>query len=139
MLAQAKPARVSHLRALKPNAGALDYLPPLVNFYPSCEFICYAVAANERAIPFTKFETPLVVDVESDNEMTVWTTGWKVHLTVLTRGDFTADGLDDILLLASGHATEETLGAANFFVVTRDVAGTVLRVIGAERELCPGI
>ena len=137
MLAQAKPARVSHLRDFVLNAGALEFLPALVNLYPSCELICYAVAANARSIPYTKFETPLVVDVESDDEMTVWTTGWKVRLTVLARGDLTSDGLDDMLLLASGHATEGSLGAANFFVVTRDMPGAVLRVIGAKRELCP--
>ncbi len=137
LLGRAKPARVSHLRDFVMNAAALDHLPALVNLYPSCEFICYAVEANERGIPFAKFETPLVVDVESDDEMTVWTTGWKVHLTVLARGDLTSDGLDDMLLLASGHATEGTLGAANFFVVTRDMPGAVLRVIGAKRELCP--
>ncbi|MFB3133291.1 MAG: hypothetical protein ACE10K_12290, partial [Rhodothermales bacterium] len=137
LLARAKPARVSYLRDFVLNTGALDYLPALVNLYPSCEFICYAVAANERGIPFTKFETPLVVDVESDDEMTVWTTGWVLTLTVIGRGDVTGDGIDDMLLLASGHATEGTLGAANFFVVTREMPGVVLRVIGAERELCP--
>ncbi len=63
LLAQAKPARESHRRGLELNAAALDYLPALINLQVSCEFICYAVAANERAIPFTKFETPLVVDV----------------------------------------------------------------------------
>ncbi len=137
MLGRAKPARVSHLRDFVMSAGALDYLPALVNLYPSCELICYAVAANERGIPFTKFETPLVVDVESDDEMTVWTTGWVLTLTVIGRGDVTGDGIDDMLLLASGHATEGTLGAANFFVVTREMPGAVLRVIGAERGLCP--
>lgn len=65
VLGQAKPARVSYLRDFVMNAEALDYLPALVNLYPSCEFICYAVEANERGIPFTKFETPLVVDVET--------------------------------------------------------------------------
>ena len=137
LLGRAKPARVSHLRDFVMNAAALDHLPALLNLYPSCEFICYAVEANERGIPFTKFETPLVVDVESGDEITVWTTGWKVHLTVLARGDLTSDGLDDMLLLASGHATEGTLGAANFFVVTRDMPGAALRVISAEGELCP--
>ncbi len=137
MLAQAKPARVSYLRGLKLNAGVLDYLPALVNLYPSCEFICYAVAANERGMPFTKFETPLVVDVKGDGEMAVWTTGWMVHLTVVARGDFTDDGVDDMLLLANGGATEGTYGTTRLYLMSRNKPGAVLRVIGAERELCP--
>ncbi len=137
MLAQAKPARVSYLRGLKLNAGVLDYLPALVNLYPSCEFICYAIAANERAIPFTKFETPLVVDVKSDGEMTVWTTGWMVQLTVVARGDFTDDGVDDMLLLANGGATEGTYGTTRLYLMSRNKPDTVLHVINAEQEFCP--
>ncbi len=137
LLAQAKPARESHLRGLKLNAAALDYLPALVNLQVSCEFICYAVAANERGIGFTKFETPLVVDVKSDDEMTVWTTGWMVHLTVVVRGDFTDDGVDDMLLISSGGATEGSWKTARLYLMTRDAPGAVLRVIDAERELCP--
>ncbi len=137
MLARANPASVSYLRGLKLNAGALEYLPALVDLYPSCEFICYAIAANERAIPFTKFETPLVVDVVSDDEMVVWTTGWMVILSIVARGDFNADGVDDMLLLANTGATEGTYGASRLYLMTRDAPGAVLRVIGAERELCP--
>ncbi len=40
LLAKAKPARVSHLRDFVMNAAALDYMPALVNLYPSCEFTC---------------------------------------------------------------------------------------------------
>jgi len=137
MLAQAKPARVSYLRDFVLNAGALDYLPALVNLYPSCEFICYAIAANERGIAFTKFETLLVVDVRSDDEMVVWTTGWMVILSIVARGDFTTDGVDDMLLLANGGATEGTYDASHLYLMTRDAPGAVLRVIGAEGELCP--
>ena len=137
LLGQAKPVRVSHLRDLSMNAEALEFLPALVNLQVSCEFICYAVAANERGIGFTKFETPLVVDVRSDDEMVVWTTGWMVILSIVARGDFNADGVDDMLLLANGGATEGTYGASRLYFMTRDAPGAVLRVIGAERELCP--
>ncbi len=137
MLAQAEPASVSYLRDFVLNAGALDYLPALVNLHVSCSFICYIIAANEHGIPFTKFETPLVVDVESGDEITVWTTGWMAHLTVMARGDFTADGVDDILLISSGGATEGSWKTARLYLMTRDAPGAVLRVIDAERELCP--
>ena len=137
LLAQANPVRTSYLRDFTLNAEALDYLPALVNLYPSCEFICYAVEANEHGIPFTKFETPLVVEVTSDDEMTVWTTGWMVILTIVGRGDFTEDGVDDMLLLANGGATEGTYGTTRLYLVTRNEAEAVLRVIDAEQELCP--
>ena len=137
LLGRAKPARISHLRDFVMNKAALDYLPALVNLYPSCEFICYAVEANERGNSFTKFETPLAVDVESDEEMTVWTGAWMAILTVLARGDVTGDGIDDLLLLSNGGATEGTYGASLLFLLTRDGPDAVLRVIGAEQELCP--
>jgi hypothetical protein len=98
------------------NAAALDHLPALVNLYASCEFTCYAVEANKRGIPFTTFETPLVVDVENDDKMTVWTTGWMVILSVIGRGDVTGDGVDDMLLLANGGATEGTYGASRLYL-----------------------
>ena len=137
LLGRAKPARVSHLRDFVMNAAALDHLPALVNLYASCEFTCYAVEANKRGIPFTTFETPLVVDVENDDKMTVWTTGWMVILSVIGRGDVTGDGVDDTLLLANGGATEGTYGASRLYLLTRDAPGAVLRVIDAERERCP--
>ncbi|MBW8055990.1 MAG: hypothetical protein FVQ76_11860 [Nitrospira sp.] len=136
LLGQAKPARVSYLRDFVLNAVAVDVLPAIVNLYPSCEFICYAVAANERAIPLSTFEKILVVDVE-DDDIVVWNTGWMVRLTILARGDFDADNMDDMLLLSSGGATEGSLSTANLYLVTRDEPGAVLRVIGAERERCP--
>jgi hypothetical protein len=137
LLGRTNPARVSHIRDFVMSAAALDHLPALVDLYPSCEFICYAVQANQRGIPFTKFEMPLVVDVENDDKMTVWTTGWMVILTVLGRGDVTGDGIDDMLLLANGGATEGTYGASRLYLLTRDGPGSVLRAIDAERELCP--
>ena len=56
---------------------------------------------------------------------------------IVGRGDFTGDSVDDMLLLANGHATEGTLGAANLFVLTRNVPGAVLQVIDAKQELYP--
>ncbi len=137
LLGRAKPARVSYLRDFVMNAAGLDYLPALVNLQVSCEFVCYAVAANEHGIPFTKFEMPLVVDVKSNDEMTVWTTGWIVILSIIGRGDVTGDGVDDMLLLANGGATEGTYGASRLYLLTRDGPDAVLRAVDAERELCP--
>ncbi len=136
MLAKAKAARVSYLRDFVLNAEALDYLPPLVNLYPSCELICYAVEANERGIPYSTFETALGVEVKSDEEMLVLTTSWKVIFTIVGRGDFTGNGVDDMLLLANGHATEGTYGSTRLYLMTRDTPGAVLRVIDAKQELC---
>ncbi len=60
-----------------------------------------------------------------------------VTLTVLGRADVTGDGIDDLLLLANGGATEGTYGASRLYLLTRDGPDVVLRVIDAERELCP--
>jgi hypothetical protein len=138
MLGRAKPARVSHLRDFVMSAGAPDYLPPLVNLYPSCAFICYAVEANERGIPFARFDEIERVEVRSPDSLVVWTVAWRTEMTILARGDFTADGLDDMLLMSNSHATEGSLGAANLFILTRANPDEVLRAIGAGDELCSG-
>ena len=75
--------------------------------------------------------------MESDDEMTVWTTGWMVRLTLVARGNFTADGVDDMLLISSGGATEGSYGTTRLYLMSRNKPDAVLHVINAEQELCP--
>ena len=138
LLGEAEHARVSHLREFVMDAAALEHLPALVNLYPSCEFICYAVEANERGIPFAQFDEIERVDVRNLDSLVVWTVAWRTELTILARGDFTADGIDDILLLSDGYTTEGNLGSADLFILTRTGPDAVLTAIGGQIKLCPG-
>lgn len=138
MLGRARPARVSHLRDFVLNEDAVNILPALVNSYVSCQFRCYAYVANKRGISLRDFDQIEHLEVTGENSLIVRTVGWQIEMTILARGDFTSDGLDDILLLSSGGATEGTMGTARLFVLTRDRPGAVLKALDAERELCPG-
>ena len=137
LLGQAKPARTSHLRGFVLNAEAVHYLPALVNLQPSCHSICQAYYKNKRGVPLTEFEDIERVEVTNEIELVVWTAIWRTTMMLVARGDFTADGLDDILLVSHGGATGGTYAAANLYVLTRDKPGAVLRVIDAKRYLCP--
>ena len=137
LLRQAKPARVSHLRDFVLNKDAVNYLPAMVNIYGSCDFVCRSFYANQRGVPLAKFDEIERLKVTNKDSLIVWTVGWRIEMMVVARGDFTADGLDDVLLLSSGGATEGTLGVADLYLLTRDEPGVVLRVIDAGKHLCP--
>ena len=137
MLRDAKPPRISFLRDFRFDVETVDYLPAMMNLPPSCNSLCRQVTANIRGIPLSRFEEVLLRQVISETELDVWTAGWYVRLTVLARADFNADGLDDMLMLSSGGATEGTYAAAELFTVSRDGSISVLRIIDIEQHLCP--
>ena len=137
LLGQAKPARVSHLRDFVLNMDAVNYLPAMVNIYASCDFVCRSFYANKRLVPLAKFDEIDRLKITDKNSLIVWTGAWQIEMMVVARGDFTSDGLDDLLLLSSGGATEGTMGGAELYLLTRDKPGSVLRVIDAEKHFCP--
>ncbi len=137
LLGQAKPARVSYLRDFVPNKDAVNYLPAMVNIYASCRVVCRAYYANKRGVPLAKFDEVEDFKITDKNSLIVWTGAWRIEMTFIARGDFTSDDLDDLLLLSSGGATEGTLGGAELYLLTRDKPGAVLRVIDADKHLCP--
>ena len=137
LLGQAKPARTSHLRDFVLNAEAVRYLPALVNLQASCHQVCQAYFANRRRVPLTEFEDIERIEVGNEDGLIVWTVGWRVKMSLIARGDFNSDGLDDILLVSHGGATEGTMRGADLHFLTREEPGVVLRVIDAGRHLCP--
>ena len=137
LLGQAKPAPTSHLRDFLLSAEAVRYLPALVNLQPSCHSICQAFFGNKRGVSLTDFEDIERIEVTNEDSLIVWTPGWRVKMSFIARGDFNSDGLDDILLVSHGGATEGTMRGADLYVLTRDEPGTALRVIDPERYLCP--
>ena len=137
LLNQAKLARVSYLRDFVLNEDAVNYLPAMVNIYASCSYVCRAFYANRRGVSLAKFDEIERLKVTEKNSLIVWTVGWRIEMTFVARGDFTSDGLDDILLISSGGATKGTMGGAELYLLTRDESGAVLSVIDPEKHLCP--
>ncbi|MEE8536161.1 MAG: hypothetical protein V3S45_08930, partial [Kiloniellales bacterium] len=110
-LESAAPANVSFLRDFTFDVESVNHLPAMVNLSPSCDFICREMVANDKGIPLSRFDDVLLRQVISDTEIDIWTAAWQVRLTILARGDFNADGVDDMLVLSSGGATEGTYAA----------------------------
>ena len=138
MLRQARHAQLSYLRDFDLNAESLNFLPAMVDHTPSCDFTCRQQLANQRGIPFAQFELIISVDVRSEIEMDIGIEGWDLRLTIVGRGDFNDDGLDDMLLLSNTNATRGSWGGAKIFLLTRKSPDTVLHVLGANQHLCPG-
>jgi hypothetical protein len=128
---------VSYLRDFVLNMDAVNYLPAMVNIYASCTFVCRAFYANKGGVPLAKFDEIERLKITDKNGLIVWTGAWRIEMRFVARGDFTSDGLDDLLLLSSGGATEGTMGGAELYLLTRDEPGAVLRVIDPEKHLCP--
>lgn len=85
--------------------------------------------------PLSQFKPVFRVTVTSDQEIEIRTIAIETDLSILARGDFNDDGLDDLLLLASSGATEGTWAGAQLYLLGRDAPGSVLRVRPGEKHV----
>ena len=139
MLRSAKPSRISYVNDVTLNPDIVDYFPAMVNLTGACEFLCRQYVANERRIPWSKFEAPEIesIDVVNPYQMRVKTRAMSMTLEILARADFNEDGLEDLLVRVDGGAIRGTWGTTNLFTLTRDRRESVLWVLEAEQHLCP--
>ena len=137
-LRQAKPSQTSYVEDIKLNPELLSYLPAMVNPAASCDFLCRQHVANERRIPWRKFEVARFLDVKVDHEhrMDVLTDTEHLTLEIMARGDFNDDGVQDLLLWVHASATGGTWGTTTFFKLSRETPDDVLHVINADDYLC---
>jgi len=133
---RARPAKRSFLRDFVLDEEAIHVLPALVDISPSCDFVCRQRVANERPIPLSQFTPVFRITVTSDEEIEIRTLAIETDLSILARGDFNDDGLDDLLLLTSSGATEGTWANAEIYLLSRETPGSVLRVLDAGTATC---
>jgi hypothetical protein len=124
----ARPAQTSHLRDFVLDEEAIHLLPAMARISPSCDFLCRQRVGNERRIPLSRFQPVVRVTVRSDEEIRIRTIDWGSIVTILGRGDFDGDGLDDLLVLINGGAVSGTWGGAKLYLLGRDAADAVLFV-----------
>jgi hypothetical protein len=108
LMKRARPAKRSFLRDFVLDEEAIHVLPAMVEASSSCDFVCRQRVANERPIPLSQFTPVFRVTVTSNQEIEIRTLAIETDLSILARGDFNDDGLDDLLLLTSSGATEGT-------------------------------
>ncbi len=137
MLGQGRTADISYLRNFAMNDNAVIYLPALVGLTSSCRQTCEYIVANARGLALPDFETIIRIEELSDDEMVITSEGWQVRREVLARGEFTADGVDDILLYSGGGAIGGSFATASLFLLTRSAPNAILWVVDAERYVCP--
>ena len=113
-LKSAVPASRSFVQDFTYDLESVNYLPAMVDLSPSCDFICREVVANERRIPLSHFHDIRLIQILSQTEMKYWSEDWQIRLVSLARGDFTQDGVEDMLVLSSG--------GASVFIIARDPA-----------------
>jgi hypothetical protein len=125
---RAQPAKKTYLRDFVLDEEAIHVLPAMVDISPSCDYRCRQWVANERRIPLSRFEPVINVTVASDEEIRIRTIDWGSIVTILGRGDFNGDGLDDLLVLINGGSMSGTWGGAGLYLLSRDAPGAVLFV-----------
>ena len=137
-LRQAKPSPTSYVEDIKLSPELLNYLPAMVNPAASCDFLCRQHVANERRIPWSKFEVMRFLNVKVDHEhrMEVLTESKHLNLEIMARADFNDDGVQDLLLWVHAGATEGRGGTTTFFKLSRGASDDVLHVLNADDYLC---
>ena len=133
---RAQPAEKSYLRDFVLDEEAIHFLPPMVADSSSCDFICRHPIANEGRIPLSQFEPVTRLNTVNDHELEIWPLDWKTIVTILGRGDFNGDGLDDLMVLANGGSTSGTWSGAQVYLLSRETPGSVLRVLEAGTAMC---
>lgn len=135
----AKPSRTSYVNEITLNPHIFDYLPAMVNPAGSCDFVCRQYVANERRIPWSKFEVSEIesVDVLDPYKMDVKTTTEILTLEILARADFNEDGVEDLLIRVTANGIEGTWGTTEVYTLTRDTPDGVLWLLDADNYICP--
>jgi hypothetical protein len=128
-LRYARPAAISYLADFHLNASALAHLSPLLAPAVSNEEIAKARTATESGESWQQFvpsahaklaNQPGTMDVNQPN--------WETTITEYGRGDFTGDGLEDLLVRADYAATKGTYRNTRLFLLSRKTASGVLSV-----------
>jgi hypothetical protein len=133
---RAQPAKKSYLRDFVLDEEAIHLLPAMVTAIGSCDFLCRQRVANERRIPLSRFEPVIKVTVASDEKIRIQTIDWESIITIVGRGDFNGDGLDDLLVFANSGSISGTWSGADLYLLSRDAPGVVLFVAEELTDGC---
>lgn len=115
----AKPPRVSHLRELVWDEHVLPLLPPQLAITVSAESQRAAAVAANHGRTWTAVDPSITAATRTPGTLLVSGTGFREQLILWGRGDFTGDGLEDLLVESLDTLTEGTYRNIRLFVLTR--------------------
>ena len=78
----------------------------------------------------------LVVDLPYSGDADVWAEKGRVLLRVEARGDFTGDGIEDLLLSAGTSLSRYSPDLTDLCLITREAPGAPLRLIEVAPYSC---
>jgi hypothetical protein len=129
-LRTAHPAKTSYLGHFHLNSSALAYLSPMLAPAVSNEQIAKARQAAsdgeswQRLVPAARTQPARQTGV-----LNVSQPNWETTLTEYGRGDFTGDGLEDLLVRADYAATKGTYRNSRLFLLSRKNVASILEVV----------
>jgi hypothetical protein len=127
-LGGAKPAGVGSLASFRLDAEALSVLPPALGPEPNPQDVEDREAATIAGTSWQARDPESRVTTMEAGHAKVQGADWTTEMTLLGRGDFDADGRDDILLQTLAYGTEGSWKEVRLHQLTADDGKPVLRL-----------
>jgi len=132
-IANARPARHSALSTFKLDANLPLYLPKnLALIISTSEW--KEIAKNNDIVSWAQTETVNFVSKDGKYKAKYAMVGAYQEVSLIARGDFNHDGIEDLLLFAQGHVVGGTYAAHRLFWVTKKNTNSRITLI---REFPP--
>ncbi len=81
----------------------------------------------------------LAIDVPYSDAVDVWAEAGRVRISVQARGDFTGDGVEDVLIFAGISRSRYKPKLTHLCVITRDAPDAPLRLSDVAPDSCRGL
>jgi hypothetical protein len=138
LLGQAHPSRASYVAGLRLTPTIISLLPPTLGTALSHADAVRAQVADVAGQSWVEFNPKLraIQDGEARIQI-IENTAFVTTVTLLAYGDFTGDGIEDLLLFVTHRAAEGSYHADLHMVLTRKRSEGRLNQANADREREP--
>lgn len=129
LLTQAKPSRVSYLSGFRFDEQSLRILPPTMGIHVSDESVQSARAAETKGKSWADTDPGARIKPYGLFAATVRGKDFIEKLEIEARGDFNADGIEDIVIRTGDALIEGTYRSSRVFILTRKGPGARLTTL----------
>ena len=128
-LGKAKPAPQTFLGAFNWSKIDLSDLPPELGLQISPEATESVKKASATCKSLRNVEASARITRRKGDEITVRGAGWSGTITLLGRGDFDGDGVEDLMVKRMGAVERGTAAESSLFLLTKTSERGCLRVV----------